>query len=159
MCFPSFRIWVQGSKRKPGNHGKSLFYSIFLKLYQICFCVSLSLFLLPEFVIPLFKCYFRDFRGFCDFRVFGLALYQSQQLIPTLYILVYILFIYLFYTYFILGYYTSLLYYTLIKNIYDSTSYFILALFPSYCLHDSEIFKISPMLVFLEPNRSKFYRV
>ena len=38
---------------------------------------------------------------------------------PTLYILVYILFIYLYYTYFIRVYYTSLLYYTLIKNIYD----------------------------------------
>ena len=46
---------------------------LFLKLYQICFCVSLSLFLLPEFVIPLFNCYFCDFRGFRDFRVFDLA--------------------------------------------------------------------------------------
>ena len=46
-------------------------------------------------------------------------------------------YIHLYYTYFILVYYTSLFYYTLIKNIYDSTSYFTLALFPSYCLHDS----------------------
>ena len=29
LWFPSFRIWVQGSERKPGNHGKSLFYSFF----------------------------------------------------------------------------------------------------------------------------------
>ena len=71
--FPSFRIWVEGSKWKPGNHQKSLFQFFFLKLYRICFCVSLSLFLSPVFVIPLFNCYFRDFRDFCDFRVFDLA--------------------------------------------------------------------------------------
>ena len=60
-----------------------------------------------------------------------------------------------------LVYYPSLLHYTLIKNIYDSTSYFTLALFPSYCLHDSELFKISlwTMLVFLESNRSRVYPV
>ena len=58
-----------------------------------------------------------------------------------------------------LVYYTSLLYYTLIKNIYDSTSYFTLASFPSYCFHDSELFKISLMLVLLESNRSRIYRV
>ena len=67
----------------------------------------------------------------------------------------YVLFIiHLYYTYFVLVYYTSFLYYTLIKNIYDQTSYFTLALFPSYCLHDSELFKISCVLVFLESTRS-----
>ena len=45
----------------------------FLKLYQICFCVYISLFLLVEFVIPLFNCYFRDFCRFHDFRVVDLA--------------------------------------------------------------------------------------
>ena len=35
----------------------------------------LSLFLLAEFVIPLYDCYFRDFRGFRDFRVFDLAIF------------------------------------------------------------------------------------
>ena len=35
------------------------------------------------------------------------------------------------------------MYYTLIKNIYDPTSYFTLALFSTHCLHDGELFKIS----------------
>ena len=60
---------------------------------------------------------------------------------------VYVLFIYLYYTYFILVYYTSTVYYTLIKNIYDQNLYFTLALFPPYCLCDSELFKISRALV------------
>ena len=47
----------------------------FLRLYQIFFCVSLTLFLFAEFVIPLFNCYFRDFRGFCDFQVFHLVVF------------------------------------------------------------------------------------
>ena len=47
---------------------------------------------------------------------------------PTLYILVYIPFIYLYYTYFVLVYYTSLLSYTLTKNIYD-------AIYMIYSLH------------------------
>ena len=37
-----------------------------------------------------------------------------------------------------LAYYTSLLYYTLIKNIYGPAPCFILALFSSYYMHDSE---------------------
>ena len=53
---------------------ENLYFTVFfLKLYQIRFCVCLSLFLLAEFVIPLYNCYFPDFRGFCDFRVFDLA--------------------------------------------------------------------------------------
>ena len=65
----------------------------------------------------------------------------------------------MYYTYCMLVYYPTLLHYTLIKNIYDSTSYFTLTLFPSYCLHDSELFKISLMLAFLELNRSRVYPV
>ena len=73
------------------------------------------------------------------------------------YILMCALFIiYLYYTYFILVYSTSLLYYTLIKKIYDPTSYFTLALYPSHYLHDSELFKISRLLVFLESTRLEF---
>ena len=53
---------------------------------------------------------------------------------------IYILILDFFYTR-ILG--TSLLHYTLIKNIYDPTSYFTLALFQSYCLHDIELLRIS----------------
>ena len=30
---------------------------------------------MPEFVIPFFNCYFLDFRGFRDFRVFDLAIF------------------------------------------------------------------------------------
>ena len=51
----------------------SIFQLFLLKLYQIHFCVCLCLFLLAEFVIPLFNYFFRDFSGFCDFRVFDLA--------------------------------------------------------------------------------------
>ena len=50
-----------------------LFFFFFLKRYQIRFCVFLSLFLWPEFLIFLFSYYFCDFRGFRDFRVFDLA--------------------------------------------------------------------------------------
>ena len=46
------------------------FYSNFIKF---AFLFVLSLFLLAEFVIPLCTCYFHDFRGFRDFRVFDLA--------------------------------------------------------------------------------------
>ena len=70
-----------------------------------------------------------------------------------------LLFIYLYYTYFILAYYTSLLYYTFIKNIYDPTSYFTLTLFLSYYLHDSEIFKYHAFSLSIETNRSRVYRV
>ena len=70
-----------------------------------------------------------------------LALVAHTYIVHTCNV-VYILFIYLYYTYFMLAYYTSLLYYTLIKNIYDPTFYFTLALFLSYYLHDSELFKI-----------------
>ena len=51
------------------------------------------------------------------------------------------------------------LYYTLIKNICDPTSCFTLALFPCHCRNDSELFKISRVLVFLESTRSSVYRV
>ena len=61
----------------------------------------------------------------------------------TIHTYTYTIYIPIYYTYFILAYYTSLLYYTLIKNIYDPTSYFTPALFSSYYLHDSELFKIS----------------
>ena len=50
--------------------------------------------------------------------------------------------------------YISWLYYTLLKNIYDSTTYFLLALFVPHCLHDGELFKISLALVFLESTNS-----
>ena len=45
--FPSFRFWVSASKRKPGNHGKSLvlglqsgngYGSIFRSLFQLSEC-------------------------------------------------------------------------------------------------------------------------
>ena len=51
------------------------------------------------------------------------------------------------------------MHYTLIKNMYDPTSYFTLALFPPHCLHDGELLKISRALVFLEPSRSGVYCV
>ena len=87
----------------------------------------------------------------------GLSL--SSSYLHYTYLYKYILFIYLYYTYFVLICYTPLLYYILIKNIFDSTSYFTLALFPSYSLHDSELFKISLMLAFLESNRSRIYHM
>ena len=60
-----------GLKTKIRRPQKIFIFQLFLlKLYQIHFCVCLSLFLLPEFVIPLFNCFFHDFR---DFRVFDLA--------------------------------------------------------------------------------------
>ena len=60
-----------GLKTKIRRPQKIFIFQLFLlKLYQIHFCVCLSLFLLPEFVIPLFNCFFHDFR---DFRVFELA--------------------------------------------------------------------------------------
>ena len=70
-----FRIFIGcRAQNKIREITENLYFTgFFLKLYQICFHVSLSLFLLPEFVIPLFNCYFRDFRGLCDFRVFDLA--------------------------------------------------------------------------------------
>ena len=77
----------------------------------------------------------------------------------TLYTLIHVLFIYLYYTYFILVYYTSTLYYTLIKNIYDPTSYFTLDLYPTHCFHDGELLKLSRALVFLESTRSGVMRM
>ena len=74
--FCAFQVFVFGCRAQKENPEitENLYFTVFfLKLYQICFCVSLSLFLLPEFVIPLFNCYFCDFRGFRDFRVFDLA--------------------------------------------------------------------------------------
>ena len=63
------------------------------------------------------------------------------------------------YTILILYFYTTILYYTLIKNIHDPTSYFTLALFPPYYLHDGELFKISCTLVFLDSTRSEVCHV
>ena len=74
--FCAFQVFVFGCRAQKENPEitENLYFTVFfLKLYQICFCVSLSLFLLPEFVIPLFNCYFRDFRDFLDFWVFDLA--------------------------------------------------------------------------------------
>ena len=62
--------------------------------------------------------------------------YTIHTCIYTIYIpILYLLYLY---TYIVLACYTSLLYYTLIKNIYDPTFYFTLALFLSYYLHDSD---------------------
>ena len=74
--FCAFRVFVFGCRAQNENPEitENLYFTVsFLKLYQIRFCVSFSLFLLHEFVIPLFNCYFHDFRGFRDFRVFNLA--------------------------------------------------------------------------------------
>ena len=46
------------------------FFSNFLKFAFVFLFLS---FLLPEFVILLFNCYFHDFHGFRDFRFFNLA--------------------------------------------------------------------------------------
>ena len=76
MNFPDFRVFIFGYSAQNENPEitENLYFTVFfLKLYQIRFCVCLSLFLLAEFVIPLYNYYFRDFRGFCDFRVFDLA--------------------------------------------------------------------------------------
>ena len=76
MTFRHFRVFVFGYRAQNENSEimENLYFTVFfLKLYQICFCVCLSLFLLAEFVIPLYNCYFRDFRGFREFRVFDLA--------------------------------------------------------------------------------------
>ena len=62
-----------GLKVKTRKSQKIYILQFFLKLYQIRFCVCLSLLLLAEFVIPLLNCYFRDFCGFRDFWVFNLA--------------------------------------------------------------------------------------
>ena len=72
--FRDFRVFVFGYRaqsKKPEITENLYFRVIFLKIYQICFCVCLSLFLLAEFVISLYNCYFHDFR---DFRVFDLAI-------------------------------------------------------------------------------------
>ena len=85
------------------------------------------------------------------FLIQRLHFYINIGLMYILYILMHVLLIiYLYCIYLILVYYTSLLYYTLIKNVYDPISYFTLTLFPCYCLHHSELFKISCVLVFLE---------
>ena len=77
-------------------------------------------------------------------------------LVYALYILIYALLMYLYYTYFILVYYTSIQYHTLIISIYDPTSYFTLTLFSPHCLHGGKLFKISCALTFLESTRSEF---
>ena len=79
--FCAFQVFVFGCRAQKENPEitENLYFTVFfLKLYQICFCVSLSLFLLPEFVIPLFNCYFRDFRDFLDFWVFDLANFRRR---------------------------------------------------------------------------------
>ena len=73
MNFHDFRVFVFGYRAQNENMQNLYFTVFFLKLYQIRFCVCLSLVLLAEFVIPLYNCYFRDFRGFRDFRVSDLA--------------------------------------------------------------------------------------
>ena len=73
MNFRDFRDFVFGYRAQNENPEitENLYFTVFfLKLYQIRFCVCLSLFLLAEFVIPLYNCCFPDFRGFRDFRVF-----------------------------------------------------------------------------------------
>ena len=66
-----------GLKTKPRIPRKIFIFQLFLlKLYQIHFCVWFSLFLLTEFVIPLFNCFFRDFP---DFWVFNLAKLDAMQ--------------------------------------------------------------------------------
>ena len=69
-----FSFLGKGSKRKPGNHGKSLFFYFFLpKLYQMDFLYLFLYFLVVDNAITLFNCFFRDFRGSRDFRVFDLT--------------------------------------------------------------------------------------
>ena len=71
---PEFSYLGVGLKMKTQKSRKIfILLFFFLKRYQICFCVFLSLFLWPEFLIFLFSYYFHDFRGFRDFRVFDLA--------------------------------------------------------------------------------------
>ena len=77
MNFHDFRLFVFGYRtqnEKPEIMENVYFTVFFLKLYEIRFCVCLSLLLLAEFVIPLYNCYFRDFCGFRHFRVFDLAI-------------------------------------------------------------------------------------
>ena len=63
-----------GLKTKTQIARKIFIFQLFLlNLYQIYFCVCYSLFLLAEFVIPLFNCFSRDFGGLRDFRGFDLA--------------------------------------------------------------------------------------
>ena len=68
-----FSILGVRQNKNPEIKENLCFLVFFLKFYQIHFRVCFSLFLLAEFVIPLFNCYFRDLRGFRDFRVFDLA--------------------------------------------------------------------------------------
>ena len=70
-----------GLKTKTQISQKMFIFQLFpLKLYQIHFLVCLHLFLLAEFVIPLFNCFFHDFHGFQDFRVFDLLLISVKFL-------------------------------------------------------------------------------
>ena len=80
VIYEFFLLDIGLKKRKPGYQGKSLFFSFFFSnVYQIHFCVCLSL-LLAEFVIPLLNCFFHDFRNFRDFRVFDLANIRLEKL-------------------------------------------------------------------------------
>ena len=77
MNFCDFRVFVFGYRAQNENLEimENVYFTVFfLKLYQIRFYVCFPLFLLVEFVIPLYNCYFRDFSGFRDFRVFDLAI-------------------------------------------------------------------------------------
>ena len=67
----------------------------------------------------------------------------------------YVLFIYLYYSHFMLVYYTSILYYNLIKHIYEPA---ILHL-PCFHLIICMTVNFSRALVFLESSRSGVYRV
>ena len=77
--FRDFRVFVFG--RKAENEipeiTENLYFSVFSSqtLSNLLLCLSF-LFLLAEFIFPLFNCYFRDFRGFHDFRVFDLTLFS-----------------------------------------------------------------------------------
>ena len=64
-------------KTKTRKSRKIFIYLFFLlRLYQIDFCVYISLFSVVDNTVTLFSCFFRgfrDFRDFRSFRVFDLA--------------------------------------------------------------------------------------
>ena len=76
MNFRDFRVFVFGYRAQNGNSEitENLYFKVFFSNFvKFAFVFVFLYFWLVEFVIPLYNCFFRDFRGFSDFRVVDLA--------------------------------------------------------------------------------------
>ena len=69
-----------GLKTKTRKSRKIFILVFFSNFIKFAFVFVFLYFLLAEFVIPLYNCYFRDFRGFPDFRVFDLAVLSVYKM-------------------------------------------------------------------------------